>query len=58
MNPSSKKPNFIIRYADDPGYGDGYGYGAERISTPNIDRLAAEGIRFDNGPRSKNLREN
>lgn len=39
-------PNIIIIYADDVGYGDISSYGAELIQTPNIDRLAAEGIRF------------
>ena len=39
-------PNIIIIYADDVGYGDIGVYGAERIQTPNIDQLAAEGIRF------------
>ncbi len=39
-------PNIIIIYADDVGYGDLSSYGAELIQTPNIDQLAAEGIRF------------
>lgn len=39
-------PNIIIIYADDVGYGDVGVYGAEKIRTPNIDRLAADGIRF------------
>ena len=42
------KPNVIIIYADDLGYGDLSCYGAEDIHTPNIDRLAEEGIRFQN----------
>ncbi len=42
------KPNVIIIYADDLGYGDLSCYGAEDIHTPNIDRLAGEGIRFQN----------
>src|SRR5690625_4144445 len=41
-----QKPNVIIIYADDLGYGDLSCYGATQISTPNIDRLASEGIRF------------
>lgn len=40
------KPNIIIIFADDLGYGDVGCYGAEMISTPNIDRLASEGMRF------------
>ncbi len=43
------KPNIIIIYADDLGYGDVSSYGATEISTPNIDRIANAGIRFTNG---------
>lgn len=43
------RPNIIIMYADDLGYGDVGCYGATTISTPNIDRLAAEGLRFQQG---------
>jgi arylsulfatase A-like enzyme len=39
-------PNIVIFYADDLGYGDVGSYGAATIPTPNIDRLAQEGIRF------------
>jgi arylsulfatase A-like enzyme len=39
-------PNIIIIYADDVGYGDLGCYGATAIDTPNLDRLAAGGIRF------------
>lgn len=42
----SEKPNIIYILADDLGYGDLGVYGQERFSTPNIDRLAAQGIRF------------
>jgi arylsulfatase A-like enzyme len=41
-------PNIIIIYADDLGYGDVSCYGASTISTPNIDRLAKQGLRFTN----------
>lgn len=41
-------PNIVIIYADDLGYGDVSAYGAARILTPNIDRLAARGLRFLN----------
>ncbi len=43
------RPNVVIIYADDLGYGDVSAYGATEISTPNIDRLARGGIRFTNG---------
>lgn len=41
-------PNVIIINADDLGYGDLSCYGATKIHTPNLDRLAAKGIRFTN----------
>ena len=43
---SKNKPNIIFVLADDLGYGDLGCYGQERIETPNIDRMAAEGMRF------------
>ena len=43
-----QKPNVIIIYADDLGYGDLSCYGAHRVETPNVDRLADQGIRFTN----------
>lgn len=42
------RPNVILIYADDLGYGDLSCYGAQAVSTPNVDRLANSGIRFDN----------
>ena len=42
-------PNIIIILADDMGYGDLSAYGATKIQTPNIDKLATEGIRFTDG---------
>lgn len=39
-------PNIVFVYADDLGYGDVSCYGATDVHTPNIDRLAAQGIRF------------
>ena len=43
---TTRPPNVIIIYGDDVGYGDVGAYGAKLIPTPNIDRLAAEGLRF------------
>ncbi len=40
------RPNIVILYADDLGYGDSSCYGAHRVHTPNIDRLAQQGVRF------------
>ena len=48
------RPNFVVILSDDLGYGDLGCYGSTRNRTPNIDRLAAEGVRFtdyhSNGP--------
>jgi arylsulfatase A-like enzyme len=41
-----RPPNVVIVFADDMGYGDVGCYGAKGFATPNLDRLAAEGIRF------------
>lgn len=43
------KPNVIFILADDIGYGDLSCYGAKRVQTPNVDRLAAQGLRFTDG---------
>ena len=40
------KPNIVIFYIDDLGYGDLSSYGATAVQTPNVDQLAAAGIRF------------
>ncbi len=42
------RPNFLIIYADDLGYGDVSTYHASDCHTPNIDKLAAEGMLFPN----------
>jgi len=44
----NKKPNIILIYTDDLGYGDVGCYGTSAIPTPNIDRLAKNGVRFTN----------
>ena len=43
---SHSRPNIVIILADDLGYGDLSCYGSEKITTPNLDRLASEGLRF------------
>ena len=43
---NQKPPNVILIFADDLGYGDVGCYGATKVRTPNIDKLAAEGRRF------------
>ena len=40
------KPNFIIIFADDLGYGDLGSYGHPTIKTPHLDQMASEGMRF------------
>jgi arylsulfatase A len=40
------KPNFIVIYADDQGYGDLSCYGATKFKTPHIDKMAEEGMKF------------
>lgn len=49
MTKKSGKPNIIIMYADDLGFGDIGCYGATDIPTPNLDRLAASGLCFQRG---------
>ncbi len=43
---TQKYPNIVLIYADDIGYGDVSCYGATGVKTPNVDRLAKEGIKF------------
>ena len=42
----SEKPNIIFILCDDMGYGDLGCYGQKYINTPNLDRMAQEGMRF------------
>ena len=44
--PGISSPNIIVILADDQGYGDLGCYGSPYIRTPNIDRMAREGLRF------------
>ncbi len=41
-------PNFVVVFIDDMGYGDVGVYGATGFETPNLDKMAAEGMRFTN----------
>ena len=45
----SKRPNVLVILADDLGYGDVGFHGCRDIPTPNLDRLAGEGVRFTSG---------
>jgi len=45
----SDRPNIVIIYMDDLGYGDVSAYGGTVLKTPNIDQLAKDGLRFTNG---------
>ncbi|MGJ1319854.1 sulfatase family protein [Sphingobacterium spiritivorum] len=45
---AQNQPNFIIIYVDDMGYGDVGINGNPNIETPNLDRMAMEGMRFSN----------
>ena len=44
--PPQSPPNFVFILADDLGWGEVGAYGQSKIRTPNLDRLAAEGMRF------------
>ncbi len=46
---AGSQPNVVLIYGDDVGYGDVGIYGSKLIPTPNIDRLAREGLRFTDG---------
>ncbi len=48
----STTPNVVIFYIDDLGYGDLSSYGAKGVETPEIDRIANNGIRFTDGHSS------
>lgn len=47
MTRADRRPNVVLMNCDDLGYGDIGCYGSTRNATPTIDRMAAEGLRFD-----------
>src|SRR5207247_698157 len=47
--PRSSKPNILVIVADDLGYGDIGVHGGKAVPTPNIDKLAAAGVRCSSG---------
>src|SRR4051812_6986738 len=49
------KPNIVFILADDLGYGELGCYGQKKIQTPNIDRMAAEGLRFTQAYAGSNV---
>lgn len=51
----SKPPNVVLIFADDLGYGDLSCYGATKIRTPNIDKLAAKGRKFTDAHSSSGV---
>ena len=48
-NKNAIRPNFVFILADDLGYADLHCYGGTAECSPNLDRLAGEGLRFTNG---------
>jgi len=46
VRPAADRPNIILILADDLGYGDLGAFGQRRIATPNLDRMAIEGLRL------------
>lgn len=52
---AGEKPNIVVIFADDLGFGDVSCYGATKIRTPNIDRLAGDGMRFTDAHSAASL---
>jgi arylsulfatase A-like enzyme len=49
VQPQARRPNIVFIIADDMGYADVSCYGRRDLVTPNIDRMAAQGVRFTQG---------
>ena len=47
-NAQAERPNFVVIFVDDVGYADVGCFGAKVIKTPNLDRMATEGMKFTN----------
>ncbi|MGD9558220.1 MAG: sulfatase [Mangrovibacterium sp.] len=47
-SPAGRQPNIVLIYIDDMGYGDLSCFGATQYKTPNLDRMASQGMRFTN----------
>ena len=43
---TTTRPNIVLIFADDLGYGDIGPFGAKKVKTPELDKLAAEGMKF------------
>ena len=54
-NAEPSQPNIVIIFADDLGYGDVSCFGATKIATPNIDRLANQGMKFTDAHSAASL---
>ena len=46
MTCAEEKPNIVIIFTDDQGYADVGCFGAEGLETPNLDKMASEGMKF------------
>lgn len=52
---SPNRPNIVFILGDDIGYGDFSCYGATKVHTPNVDRVAKEGVRFTDAHASASI---